>query len=194
MPLLGLAPTTDCLVPLIEAIEAQVKRDLSDLDAAAMRWRPSGGGWSVAQVLEHLVISNEIYFPPIRSLIAEAARTELPVRPWKPSFMGNLLIRSLVPTSLRKVPTSKKLQPGPDVGPDVTARFLGTMRELTDLLWNAQGIDMRRPRLTSPVSPLVRRLNLGDAFVISVVHCQRHMLQTERVTASPGFPGGTAEA
>jgi hypothetical protein len=66
------------------------------------------------------------------------------------------------------------------------------MRELTDLLWNAQGIDMRKPRMTSPVSPFVRRLNLGDAFVLSVVHCQRHMLQIERVMASPGFPGGSA--
>jgi hypothetical protein len=190
----GLAPTSDCLVPLIEAIEAQAKGDLSDMDATAMIWRPPGGGWSVAQVLEHLVISNELYFPPIRSLIAEADRTERPVRPWKPSFMGSLLIRSLVPTSQRRIPTSKKLQPGPDVGPDVPARFLGTIRELTDLLWNAQGIDMRKPRMTSPVSPLVRRLNLGDAFVISVVHCQRHMLQIERVRASTGFPGGTASA
>ncbi len=48
---------------------------------------------------------------------------------------------------------------------------------------------MRKLRMTSPVTPLVRRLNLGDAFVIIVVHAQRHMRQIERVIAAPGFPG-----
>jgi hypothetical protein len=191
---IGVEPTTDCLIPLIEIIEAQAKGDLADLDATAMSWQPPDGGWSVAQVLEHLVISNTLYFGPMQSLIQEADATDGPVRPWKPSFMGGLLIRALVPTAQRRIRTSRKLEPGPDVGPDVVNRFLGTMRELTDLLWNAQGIDMRKLRMTSPVSPLVRRLNLGDAFVILVVHCQRHMLQIERVVASPDFPGGTVSA
>jgi hypothetical protein len=189
MPFMGLEPTTDCLIPLIETLEAQAKRAVSDLDARAMDWRPPDGGWSVAQILEHLVISTNLYIPPISGIIDDATPGNGPVRPWKPSLMGGLLIRSLVPTAERRLPTVKKLEPGPEPDTDVVGRFLGALRHVTDLLWNAQGIDMRKPRMTSPVSPLVRRLNLGDGFVIVVVHAQRHMRQIERVIGTPGFPG-----
>ncbi|HUF68965.1 MAG TPA: DinB family protein [Longimicrobiales bacterium] len=192
MPFMGLEPTTDCLIPLIQAVEAQAKRAASDLDATAMKWRPPDGGWSVAQILEHLVITTTLYLAPIRGMIDDATPADGPVRPWKPSLMGGLLIRSLVPTAERRLPTVGKLEPGPEPDTDVVGRLLGAFRNVADLLWNAQGIDMRKPRMTSPVSPLVRRLNLGDGFVIVVVHAQRHMRQIERVIATPGFPGGPA--
>jgi hypothetical protein len=193
MAFMGLEPTTDCLIPLIEAIEAQCKGDLTGLDRNAMQWQPPAGGWSVAQVLEHMVIANTLYLDEMRDMVRDAGKSTAPARSWKPSLMGNLLIRTLVPTATRKLPTAGKLEPGPAPEPDVIPRFLGTMRDTADLLWRAKGIDMRKPRMTSPVSSLVRRLNLGDGFVIIVAHSQRHMGQIERVISAPGFPGIAAD-
>lgn len=194
MAFMGLEPTTDCLIPLLERIEAQAKGDLAGLDQSGMDWRPPAGGWSVAQVLEHMVITNELYMPRVAALITHAATSQGEARAWKPSLMGRILIKAVLPTTPRKVKTLAKLEPDPVPGPDVVTRFLGTVREITDLLWRSKGIDMRKPRMTSPVSPLFRRLNLGDAFVILVAHTQRHMQQIERTIALPGFPASGAAA
>lgn len=187
MTFMGLEPTAESLGPLLDTIEAQARGDLADLDHAALTWNPPGGGWSIAQVLEHLVIINTLYLAPMRSLVAGASRNGGAGREWKPSFMGRLLIKSVLPTA-RKRKTFRKLEPGPRPGTEVVARFLDTLHEIRELLGQARAIDMRKPRMTSPVSGLVRRLNLGDAFVITVAHAQRHMLQIERVIAAPGFP------
>ena len=52
---------------------------------------------------------------------------------------------------------------------------------------SAKGIDLRRNKVTSPVSKLIR-INLGDALLILVVHSQRHLQQIARVRAHPDFP------
>jgi len=189
MAYLGLEPTADCLIPLIDSIEAQARADLADLDDIAIRWRPPDAGWSIAQILEHLTITNALYIGAMRDLLTHAPPLRGKARPWKPSLVGRWFIRVNLPTSGYRLPTLRKLDPGPVPGPGTVRRFLGTMRDVSDLLWRAQETDMRRLRLTSPISPLIRRLNLGDAFIIVVVHSRRHMLQIERLIARPGFPG-----
>jgi len=193
MAYLGLEPTPHCLMPLIEEIEERTKRLTGGLDDRALGWRPPDGGWSVAQVFEHLVMGNELYFPVMRGLLADvtpASPGEAP--PWRPSFFGRLLIRSLRPVSRRKLPTTSKLKPGLTVRDGVINEFLRTMRDTSDIIWKAHGLDLRRLRMTSPVSSLVRGLNLGDAFIIIVVHAQRHLGQIERVQAATGFPRAAA--
>lgn len=184
----GLEPTSDCLVPLLDAIEAQTKGALTGMSDAAMTWRPPSGGWGVGQVLEHMIASNKLYNETIGPIIEQAEPAADQHRPWKPSLMGGLLIRAVLPTNARKLPTAGKLEPGPEPGPDVVARFLGTVRETRDLVRAAQGLDMRRHRFTSPVNPIVRRLNLGDGLVVLVAHTQRHLQQIQRVMGHPDFP------
>lgn len=190
----GQEPTTECLVPQLEAVEAATRAIAADTSAAALVWRPPGGGWGVGQVFEHLVVSNRLYLKPMRRLVGDAAGSAGGPLSWRPSFMGRLLIRSLLPSNTRKVPTVRKLEPGPDPRPQVIDEFLATLSETTALLHRAQGLDMRRLRMTSPISSLVRRLNLGDAFIIVVVHAQRHLGQVGRVMRQPGFPGAGAAA
>jgi len=184
----GLEPTSDCLVPLLDAIEAQTRGALAGLSPAAMAWHPSRGGWGVGQVLEHMVIANRLYLDVMRPMVEHAQPGEGEPRRWKPSLMGRLLISAVLPTSERKLPTAGKLEPGPAPGPDVVNRFLGTLRETRDLVWASQGLDLRRHRMVSPVSAFVRGLNLGDALLIIVAHTQRHMQQIEHVMSQADFP------
>jgi len=63
---------------------------------------------------------------------------------------------------------------------DVAAEFLDFVRGST-------GIDYNKTRLRSPVTPLMR-YSLADAFVITVLHGQRHLAQARRVREMPEFP------
>lgn len=163
------------------------------LDDAAMRWSPPGGGWSVGQVLEHLVTTDREYLAKMRPAIA-AARARGgggAMGAWKPSWVGAMIARATDPAATKPVPTPRKFRPAGPHRPDVAARFRASRDELAALLDEVGGLDLRRVRLASPVSGLVR-MNLGDVFVILTLHGERHLQQMERVVAAPGFSGGSA--
>jgi hypothetical protein len=193
MAYLGQDTTAEALIPQIDRIEADTKSLTAGLSTAALQWRPQNGGWSIVQVLQHVTIANRTYFPVLRRLLDDAGPPpDGTPKPWRPSLSGRLLIWMLVPANERKTPTAGKLKPGPEPGPNPLNDYLATWRELTDIVWKAQGLDLNRLRFTSPVSSIVRGLNFGDGLVILVVHGQRHLKQIERVKASPGFPHSAA--
>jgi hypothetical protein len=64
----------------------------------------------------------------------------------------------------------------------VVERLLGHLDVLDGLVDDSAGFDWRRLRMRSPVMPLLR-FNLGDAFLMLLVHAERHAGQMERVAA-----------
>ena len=65
--------------------------------------------------------------------------------------------------------------------------FLDEQQKFIDFVRQCHGIDYNKTRLRSPVTALVR-YSLADAFVITVVHAQRHLAQARRVRENPEFP------
>ena len=75
----------------------------------------------------------------------------------------------------------------PNTGLDPLPRFLALEGRLARRLAEAQGLDLRRVKLTSPFVPLLR-VDLGSAFRVVAVHERRHLWQARQVTGAPGFP------
>lgn len=148
--------------------------------AEAMQRRPAANVWSPAEVVEHLVLSDEVYLREMRPLIAgadtSAADCAAGERVWRPSLMGRLLVWGL--TVPMPVPTSKLLEPrggtdAPGIGAWITLR-----REIDTLIERGRALDWRALRFTSPIASTVKP-NLGDAFLVLVVHAERHLKQIE---------------
>lgn len=158
----------------------------SGLSYLQIGWRPPTGGWSIAQVFEHLIISDTSYLPEMKRLIASGKRG---TKPWQPTLAGRLLIKSLSPASERKVPAPRMYRPAAEPRANVVAEYLKVREETLSLIdaAKAAGTDLRRNRMSSPVLSLIR-VNLGDAFMILVVHTQRHLQQIERVRSHADFP------
>ena len=164
------------------AVIARIRKTTSDVDADEMTRRPADGGWSIAEVLEHLIVSADSYLTRIRALIE--ARGGPPVdakATWKPTLGGGLLVWSL--RSPRKVRAPGGYKPGPHSRPRVLDQFLQRQEEVGRCLAEAGDMDWRRVRMRSPVAPLLR-MNLGDALTVLVVHAERHAGQIERVKAA----------
>lgn len=145
-------------------------------------WSPPGGGWSVGQVFEHLLIADGSYLVKMRPIVAgaRAGSTRSPGLSWHPSLAGRVLVWAL--RSSRKLPAPPMYQPPPAPRERVAERYLEQLKEVLSLVDAARAVDLRASRVGSPVSPLIR-LNLGDCFAILAVHSQRHMGQAERVAA-----------
>src|SRR5687768_17576314 len=165
-----------------ENIDA-VRRIQNELAYLQLGWRPPDGGWSIAQVLEHLIISDSLYYPQLRDLAANGKRG---TAEWKPTITGGFIIRALLPTSARKTPAPQIFRPA-EPRANVVQDYIDLREELLQIIESMKGVDLRRNKVTSPVSKLIR-INLGDALMILVVHTQRHLQQIARVRAHPDFP------
>lgn len=171
----------------------QAEQTAREVGEAGLGWLPPGGGWSVGQVLEHLVTTDREYVAKLRPVIAAArARGRTGgAGAWRPSLLGGMLARAIDPASTKPVPSPKSFRPAGPHGGDVVARFRAARQEIAALMDEAAGLDLRRVRLGSPVSRLIR-LNLGDAFLVLTLHAERHLGQIERVRSAPGFPAAAA--
>ena len=162
------------------------QRDVQPLAYLQIGWRPPDGGWSIGQVVEHLIINDESYLQLFDRMLARkperAWRGE-----WKPSLIGGLLTRSLMPDSKRKVTTPAIWRPGPQPRANVVEEYIQSQERMLEALRKADGHDLRGTKLSSPAMKLMR-MNLGDAFLTLVVHTQRHLKQIERIRQRAEFP------
>ena len=168
------------------SIEA-LRRDVEPLAYLQLGWRPPDGGWSIAQVLEHLIVTEESYLPALQGALQKTVATTS--SEWTPSLIGGFLIRSQLPEAKTKMKTPARWQPGPGSRANPVQEYIATRERLLELMRQADGKDLRRARLSSPAARFIR-LNAGDAFMTLVVHTQRHLRQIERIKAHPGFPVG----
>lgn len=171
----------------VNASIADIKANALPLTYLQIGWRPRDG-WSIAQVFEHLIIVEQSYVQPLQKLLGRApART--PRGEWRPSLIGGFLTRSVSPEASRKLPAPRIYRPAPEPRANVIEEYLGVRAALIELMQRAELWDLRRTKLRSPLSPLIR-VNIGDAFLGLVKHAQRHLQQIERIMATPEFPRG----
>ena len=177
----------DLLRAELVATDARLQALAGTLGERALSWVPATGGWSVGQVLEHLIVAADSYLTPMRRLISErsAATVGCGDPTWRPSLMGGLLASSL--RSPRKFPAPRAYVPAPVPRPDVLEQFRARLRDTALLLDRARPLEWNRMRSSSPISRLIR-LNLGDCFAISVAHAHRHVGQIDRIRSQAGFP------
>ena len=162
----------------------------ADLTEAQLNWKPSAEQWSIAQCLEHLAVATkgfDKYFTEVlERTSSKSAITNPPA--YKPTMMGGWLARHVAPESPKKLRAPRMFRPGDASSIQGSLQmFLDEQQKFVDFVRQCRGIDYNKTRIRSPVTPLVR-YSLADAFVITVLHAQRHLAQARRVRESQGFP------
>jgi DinB superfamily len=167
----------------IAALVARARRLEPVAPNALMRPRHDGG-WSAAQVLEHLVLGSQTYLAVMRPRVETAAAIrEEGALAWRPRLGGRLLVYSM--ESPRRLRAPRILRPGPTARPDVVEAFIEEARELDSLLARAETIPWNGVRFASPINAWFR-LNFGDGCLILITHAERHFDQIDRVLAEAG--------
>lgn len=173
----------------------EIRRSAADLveglSDAQLNWRPGPDRWSIAECLEHLSISAELYFPMIDEAVARRRAEHGEGRGSGPvsfNFLERWVLGTLEPPVRLKVRSPRIFAPPSDLdGKETITRFLSVQDELERRIRDAEGLDLRRIRVPSPVSRLVRS-RLGFVFAYLVAHERRHLWQAEQVRTAPGFP------
>jgi hypothetical protein len=171
----------------IRAVDPRLRAAIAGLTPAQLAWNPPEGGWSIAQVFEHLCVTDEAQFPLWERMIraSNAPRKTSSDAPWAPRLGGKFVVAGL--TSTRKTKSPPKFRIGPNVRPDVTNTLFGYMRRVQGLITESADLEWRRVKFGSAALPIIR-YNLGDAWLIEAVHLERHAGQIERIRSHAQFP------
>lgn len=176
---------------LQRGVEARQKvlQAFSGLTLKQFNWKASPASWSIAQCLEHLLISDSAYF----GILEEIVKGKYSMTFWEKyspftGLFGKLLKDQLQEQVKRKMKTHIKLTPQTT---EKGLHFLNEYIENLDIFQNYISkcihVDLDKTIVTSPAIKIVT-YSLRDAFQFLVEHEHRHIKQAIRVTEDLNFP------
>jgi hypothetical protein len=160
----------------------KVKTEFSNLTLLHLNWKPAPDTWSIGQCLDHLIVSDCLYFPTLRK-IAEG-RFEMTIwERWSPfsTLFGRMLVQQLQEKVKKKVKAPKVFIPSAsqiDLG--ILERFQKHLDTLLEYIAACKTINLDRTHITSPVSKFIT-YSLRNAITILIQHEHRHINQAMRV-------------
>jgi hypothetical protein len=146
-------------------------------------------GWSVAECIDHLNVTARLYLPQLDEGIANAIRQGLYGEgPFKYWWFARVFVRMLEPPPRMRVKSPAAFQPPPArTRREIMAAFRAYQVQYVDRLRQANGLDLARARVRSPVVSWIQ-VPLGTGFAAMTAHERRHLWQARRVLDAPGFP------
>ena len=150
--------------------------EVSGLSPAQLKFRPAPGSWSILEVVDHLVVSEPIYWQNLQD-----AMKAPPAKQRRPATDEGMLWYGIDRTQRQKAIATEEpkgqlrdVQTGLDVLRKLHARMLEYVRTTND--------DLR--------AHVVER-EQSDAYqwmLLISTHAQRHILQIREIKADPKFP------
>jgi hypothetical protein len=189
---LPLTPELAAFQGEFDAIAADAGALLAPLSDTQFFWSPSAEVWSVAECLEHLNATARTYLPVLDSAIATAKQWGVyGAGPFRYGWLGRFIIRQTEPPPRRRFKAPVAYQPTEPGArrkrSDIEAGFRGYQVQFVDRLRQANGVDLVKAKVQSPVSKWIR-VPLGVGFSIMTAHERRHLWQARQVTQDPHFP------
>jgi hypothetical protein len=167
-------------------IRAQLPRAaevMAGLSADQINWRPAEGSWSIAECIAHLNQLNGLYAASIAEALADARQ-----RGWTTDGDATLgllerwFLHSIEPPYKLKFKAPAKFRPPSSTfdREDLFAVWTSTHERLAELARESQGVDLKRVKVTSPATPLLK-VSLLCALMVTPAHDRRHLWQAGRV-------------
>lgn len=173
----------------IQLIKSAAAVLVGPLSVSQLAWKPEPESWSIAECFDHLNTVGFLLMPRLEESVRAGRREKVMADgPFTYGILGRWFIRALQPSAKRRRKTSVLYKPSELSEPRaVLQRFEELQGSLLELLRSADGLDLVRIRVTSPINSLFR-FSLGVWFAATVAHEQRHLAQAERVRGTDGFP------
>lgn len=173
----------------VEAVNVDARDLIEGLSEAPFNWRPTPGHWSIAECLDHLTVTNRELLENVKASISDARTRGLTSSgPFRYGMIERWLVRSMEPPAKLKFKAPKIFKPRPSQSlAEVTRDFFAVQDEVLRLIKQANGLNLKRAKVTSPVTRLFK-LSLGQVFDLIATHDRRHLWQARKVKTDPAFP------
>lgn len=183
-----LAPELERILNELDSCDERARELCAGLTPAQLSWKPSPKSWSIAENLIHLRITTETFSPAAGAAIQEARREELfSSGPFSPGLMDRFFIWYVKPPVRIRLPAPQPLRPRLDeaLAGSALENFLESQDLMREQIRAAQGIDLIRARVTSPIASYIQ-MSLLALFRVHTGHELRHLWQASRVRQQLG--------
>lgn len=172
---------------------ARMRVLVNGLSKDQLLWKPSPGSWSIAECLQHLNSTLNLYDKALR-ITFERERQNSPLAPstFRVGFIASKMIAFMEPPYRMKSKAIEAIQPSPYLDPEAVIQEYATRREaLLDFAKDAARVDMSSIRIKSPILQILK-LSITESLLVLLSHDRRHLWQAENVRTNAAFPKSTA--
>lgn len=154
-----------------------------------INWKPSAESWSIAECVDHLIVTNKLYFNEFEKQFAEKQiKTDYSKAQVKHKWLSKFIIKSVDPANIKKVKTRPVFLPSRSKHTkDVFNSFNEVQNGLINLVSTAMNLDLNKYVMSSPAAKIIKE-NFCDVLEIILLHDRRHFNQAERLLSQPNFP------
>lgn len=162
---------------------------LYQLNEEQLNWKPSRDSWSIAECVEHLAVTNKLYFNELEKQISEKQivcndSKEIV----KHKLLGKLIIQAVDPANYKKTKTFSVFLPAKSLfDKNVLEKLIKIQRDLINLVSASHNLDFNKYVMSSPASRLIKE-SFSDVLEIIRLHNKRHLLQIDRLLNNNSFP------
>lgn len=158
-----------------------LKDNIQGLSAEQMHYKPTTGGWSVAQCVEHIILTEGMLFSMAKELME---KPENPERKGEITATDEQLIEGIIDRS-QKVQAPETLQPSEKYDkPEVAIEDFKSQRsKILTFLETVSAEELHNHIGDTPVGAA----DAYQSFLFIAGHTARHTLQIEEVKAEKGF-------
>jgi uncharacterized damage-inducible protein DinB len=171
------------------AAKEKVIAEFTNLTTAQFNWKSSADSWSIAQCLQHLVVSDSAYFPDLNRIVNGNYKMSCWQRysPLSKKF-GQILKNQLQEQATKKMTAPKKIRPtAGKMNLDLIEDYCKNLDDFLDYISKCTAVDIDKIIISSPITSIIT-YSLRDAFRFLIQHEHRHINQAIRVKANEKFP------
>ena len=172
----------------MRSVAEDASATFAQLSNEQLNWKSDEASWSVAQCLDHIIKTNEQFYPEFANLASGNRKNTFwqkvsPLTGWG----GRFLIKAVSEDSKKAKAPSKAIVPPSDINAGIVDKFSKHIAEVNAKIEAVAEADRKTTVVTSPFLA-VFTYSLDDAYTVLVEHSKRHIRQAKRVMEAEGFP------
>jgi hypothetical protein len=179
----------DHVLVMLNQVQTKVEENFGHLSEAQLNWKPNESTWSIAECLDHLIVTTKLYYGVFEDLKNNRLKTNFWMKlPFWTGFIGRSLLKAVDPETKKKIKTSPPFEPtNSNFTKAIITDFVKTQRQLVVYINELDGYDHSKIIIASPVNSMfVYRIT--DAFAILWKHQIRHFNQAKALMSKNEFP------
>jgi hypothetical protein len=163
--------------------------EFKNLSEDQINWKPPPQSWSIAECIDHLIVTNKLYLNEIEKQFAEKQiKTDYSKTEVKHKWLCKFIIKGVDPANIKKSKTFPVFMPSMSMyTKNVFDHFYEVQTKLVSLISSAKDLDLNKYVMSSPAAQIIKE-NFSDVLEIIRLHDRRHFNQAKKLFNHPNFP------